>query len=162
MRRPSGRGEFLKTAGAWNDRARQVESPLFRQSDFFDPRDKVQVKYEMLRAVFVDAATVASASSAFGYSRESFYTVAEAFREKGIVGLVDGKRGPKQPRKLTSEAQQFLIEEIEKDPSVSSRELTERLAKQLRLEVSQRSVERFRSGKKKPRQPRPRQGRRRA
>jgi len=160
MRRPSGKGEFLKTARAWNDRARQVESPLFRQSDFFDPRDKVQVKYEMLRAVFADVTTVAGASRAFGYSRESFYAVADAFREKGVVGLADSKRGPKRPRKLTPEAQQFLVEEMTKDPSVSSSELTERLAKNLRVEVSQRSVERFRSGKKKPRRPRPRRRRR--
>ena len=160
MQRPSNKAEFLKSAGAWNDHARQVESSLFRQSDFFDPRDKVQVKYEMLRGVFADAMTVAGASNAFGYSRESFYTVAEAFRKKGIVGLVDSKRGPKQPRKLTPKAQRFLIEEMKKDPSVSSRELTERLAKEVRVEVSQRSVERFRSGKKKPRQPRPKPRRR--
>ena len=161
MRRTSNKGDFLKTAGAWNDRARQVDSPLFRQSDFFDPRDKVQVKYEMLRAVFADAITVAGSSSVFGYSRESFYTVAEAFRERGIVGLVDSKRGPKQPRKLTPKAQQFLVEAMQQDPAVSSRELTERLAKKLHIEVSQRSVERFRSGrKKKPRRPRPRRKRR--
>ena len=155
MRRTSRKAEFLKSAGAWNERARQVNSPLFRQSDFFDPRDKVQVKYEMLRGVFADAMTVAGASSTFGYSRESFYTVAEAFREKGLVGLVDGRRGPKQPRKLTPEAQRFLLAQLKKDPAVSSGELTERLAKELCVEVSQRSVERFRSGKKKPRRPPP-------
>ena len=151
MRRRSSKREFLKIAGAWNERADSVLSPLFQQSDFFDPRDKVQVKYEMLRAALVDEVAVSHASDQFGYSRESFYTAGDLFHKKGVLGLVDGKRGPKQPRKLRSEAQRFLENEIAKNPEVSSAELATRLAEELSIDVHRRSVERFRKEHKKKR-----------
>ena len=149
MRRKSSKRDFLKAARAWNDRARDVESELFQQSDFFDPRDKVQVKYEMLRAALVDGLNVSQASRQYGYSRESFYTAVEALREQGIPGLSDGTRGPKQARKLTPEVQRFLVQEIEKNPSVSSRVLAERVAEKLSVDVHRRSVERFRASRRK-------------
>jgi transposase len=151
MRRRSSKRVFLQSAGAWNERADVVLSQLFQQSDFFDPRDKVQVKYEMLRAALVDEVAVSHASHQFGYSRESFYTAAELFHEKGLIGLVDSKRGPKQPRKLVSEAQQFLENEIAKNPEVSSAELAKRLAAELSIDVHRRSIERFRKERKKKR-----------
>lgn len=149
MRRRESRREFLKAARAWNEHAHRVASPLFQQSDFFDPLDKVQVKYEMLRAALVDDVPVSHASQQFGYSRESFYTASDLFRDRGIVGLVDSKRGPKQPRKLTLEAQQFLENEILKDPATPSAQLVKRLAEELSIDVHRRSVERFRRERKK-------------
>ena len=151
MRRRSSKREFLKAARAWNEQARDVESALFQQSDFFDPRDKVQVKYEMLRAALVDSLNVSQASRQHGYSRESFYTAAEAFREQGVPGLAEEKRGPKGARKLTPEVQRFLVQELKKNPSVSSRELAERVAEKLAVDVHRRSVERFRAGRGKKR-----------
>ena len=141
----SSKRDFLRTARAWNDRARLVENKAFAQSEFFDPRDKVQVKYEMLRAHHVDQVSVTEASRQFGYSRESFYTAADAFEAGGVPGLVDDKRGPRLPHKLTPEVQRLLRKEIAKDPSVSSLELTERLSERLGVSVHRRSVERFRS-----------------
>ena len=125
----STKRKFLRASGAWNKRARSIENPDFAQSDFFDPRDKVQVKYEMLRSHHVHQVPVAEASRQFGYSRESFYRASEAFQDRGILGLIDQKRGPKGARKLTPEVQQFLLEEIKKDPFVSTAELVERAAK---------------------------------
>lgn len=154
MRRRSSKREFLKAARAWNEHGHLVVSPLFQQSDFFDPLDKVQVKYEMLRAALVDMVAVSHASQQFGYSRESFYTAADLLRDRGVVGLVDGKRGPKQPRKLGAEAQQFLENEIAKNPAMSAGELAKRLAEELSINVHRRSVERFRrEHKKKLRRP---------
>jgi transposase len=156
MRRKPSKRRFLEAARVWNQHADLVQSALFRQSDFFDPRDKVQVKYEMLRSSLVDQTTVSEASRQFGYSRESFYAAVQAFRDKGVLGLADGKRGPKQPRKLTPEAQRFLTQQLEKTPAASCRQLTERLAEELAVEVHHRSVERFLAGrKKKPVRPRP-------
>jgi transposase len=150
MRRQSSKREFLKAARAWNDRARMVESPLFQHSDFFDPRDKVQVKYEMLRAHGVERLPVGASSRQFGFSRESFYAALQAFRGEGVVGLVDGKRGPKQPRKLTPAVRRLLVREIDRSPGVGSQELADRVAKELGITVHRRSIERFRSecGKK--------------
>jgi transposase len=143
MRRKSSKSDYLKSVGAWNEKARLVENELFRQSDFFDPRDKAQAKYEMIRAAFVEDLNVSEASRQFGYSRESFYNTADAFREKGIVGLADNKRGPKTPRKLTAEVQQFILDSIDRGPTLSGREIAEQIQKELQIEIHHRSVERF-------------------
>jgi transposase len=144
MRRPPTKRQFLTAAGAWNHRAPLVASPLFAQSDFFDPRDKVQVKYEMLRAHAVDRAAVATVSRQFAYSREAFYTTLETFRGQGVVGLADGKRGPKGPRKLTPELQAFVRRLLERTPDISSQKLVDRIAEERGVELHRRSVERFR------------------
>ncbi|HUS96048.1 MAG TPA: helix-turn-helix domain containing protein [Hyphomicrobiaceae bacterium] len=150
MRHKQSKRQFLKEAGAWNTNARNIDSSLFAQSDFFDPRDKVQVKYEMLRLHYVDGVTVLSASRLFGYSRESFYAALEALSREGIVGLADRLRGPKAPRKLTAQVQQFLHREIQKDPTASGARLAERVEKKLGVSIHKRSIERFckMSGKK--------------
>ena len=150
--RPSKR-DFLHTARAWNERARLVEAESFVQSDFFDPRDKVQVKYEMLRAHQVDRVSITEASRRHGYSRESFYAAAEAFKARGVLGLVDEKRGPRHPRKLTQDVQEFILAEIRSDPSVSTADLVERVGRELGVRLHRRSVERFRGARKKNNDP---------
>jgi hypothetical protein len=41
----------LKQSGTANVYAKDVQDPAFAGSDFFDPRDLIQVRYEMLRRV---------------------------------------------------------------------------------------------------------------
>src|SRR5215469_639942 len=41
----------LEESGTLNPHAQNVEDPAFVDSEFFDPRDLIQVKYEMLRRV---------------------------------------------------------------------------------------------------------------
>ena len=41
----------LQESGTANPHAQDVRDPAFVDSDFFDPRDLIQVKYEMLRRV---------------------------------------------------------------------------------------------------------------
>jgi hypothetical protein len=48
--------------------AQQVTDPEFLPSQFFDARDAVQVKYEMVRKVKAGGGPVTEASAAFGYS----------------------------------------------------------------------------------------------
>lgn len=158
MSRRTSKADFLRAGRAWNERARLVDTALFAQSDFFDPRDKVQVKYEMLRAHEIERKSVTEVSRQFGYSRESFYTTAEAFHAEGVLGLIDDKRGPKEPRKLTPEVQRLLLKEIDQEPSVSSARLAEMVSEQLGVSIHRRSIERFRSnrGKKKQLRGKPR------
>lgn len=86
-----------------------VRSPLFRSDHpFFLPADKVQVKYEMLRAHAVDALRVNRAAEQFGYSRPAFYLIAAAFEERGMLGLLDEPRGRRGPLKLTPEILEFV------------------------------------------------------
>ena len=159
MRRYPTKRRFLADAGAWNDRARFVESPQFAQSDFFDPRDKVQVKYEMLRAHSVDGEAVSVVSRRFGYSRESFYTSLAALRAEGVAGLADAPRGPKGPRKLTPRVQAFIRRALARTPDISSQALADRIEAELGVAVHRRSIERFRKDlatKKAMRRRRPR------
>ena len=54
-------------------------------SDFFDPDDMIQVKYEMLRQVHVDNLSVSQAAHEFGFSRPSFYQASASFEQAGLV-----------------------------------------------------------------------------
>jgi transposase len=103
------RTEALERAGLLHPRGDAVTAQLFCcNNPFFLAADKVQVKYEMLRAVVVDGATVVAAADAHGYSRAEFYLVQAAFAERGMAGLVDGRRGRKGPTKVTAEIAAFL------------------------------------------------------
>ena len=51
----------------------RVTDPLFHDTPFFDARDAVQVKYEMLRAVRVEDRSASQAAGHFGFSRPTFY-----------------------------------------------------------------------------------------
>ena len=63
--------ERLKQYGALNPHPEKITEELFLDSmlDFFDPRDLIQVKYEMLRAVDKEGRPAKEAAKAFGFSR---------------------------------------------------------------------------------------------
>jgi len=103
------RRQALQTAGLAHPRPDAVTARLFHSGDpFFFALDKVQVKYEMLRAHFGDGDTVTAAAAAHGYSRAEFYLVAAAFEHAGMTGLLDERRGRKGPVKLTEDVHAFL------------------------------------------------------
>jgi len=97
VRRSTSKRDLLRQQGALNRRVAAVTDELFQQSEFFDPADSVQVKYEMLRQVQVEGQPVSEAARAFGFSRPSFYQVQAAFDESGLPGLLPHKRGPQRP-----------------------------------------------------------------
>ena len=134
--------EALREQGTLNPRPREVTDPLFAKDSFFDPRDLVQVKYEMLRRVQSESHSVTGAATAFGFSRPSFYQALEAFQEGGLAGLVPHKRGPKQAHKLTDEVLVFLVETRQKEPSVRAPELVRLIQERFGTKVHPRSIER--------------------
>ena len=75
-----------------------VIDPLFDQSEFFDPRDLMLVKYEMLRRVRVDGVSVVEAAERFGFSRAGFYKTLSAFQRMGLVGLIPARRASQAPQ----------------------------------------------------------------
>ena len=68
----------LRESRCLNPRPEQVTDETFRSEEFFDARDAVQAKYEMVRRVRVDGAPVTATAAAFGYSRPSYYQAAAA------------------------------------------------------------------------------------
>src|SRR5208337_2798811 len=69
---PSGRdrkrskADALVEDGALNPAPEKVRDPKFQEGGFFDPRDIVQVKYEMLRRASVEKASVTEVSEEYG------------------------------------------------------------------------------------------------
>lgn len=97
-KKPDSKEEALRAARALNPRPDAVTAPEFSGSGFFDARDLVQVKYEMLRRVREHGQRVSEASATFGFSRPSFYEAQAAFEESGLPGLnppsAPGRSGP--------------------------------------------------------------------
>ena len=96
----------LRDCGALN--THPVADALFSDNDFFDSRDLVQVKYEMLRRVHKEGESVSRAAASFGFSRPSFYKSFGEFEREGVTGLLPRKRGPRSGHKLTAEVLAFV------------------------------------------------------
>ena len=148
----SRKAAALRQHGSLNPRPESVGNDLFSTYDFFDPKDLVQVKYEMLRQVSVERGSVTEAAAQFGLSRPSFYEAQAAFQQDGLVGLLPDKRGPRRAHKLSEEIMEFLQKEKAKDADLSGAALAERLWKERQLRVHRRSIERAlaRREKKQP------------
>ena len=79
----------LRTAGALHRRPQSVRDEAFGgEQEFFDPRDRVQVRYEMLRRHRVEGRPVSTVAAAFGVSRQAFYMTDRVFEKQGIPGLL--------------------------------------------------------------------------
>jgi transposase len=129
----------------------KVRSPLFERIAFFDPNDKLQVKYEMLRSHEVEAVPIHYAAQLFGYTRQGFYQVQQAFRDQGMAGLLEKKRGRKGPVKCTPEIVAFLVGEKQREPELSGRALAERVLEELGVRVHRRTVEKVVKNLNRPR-----------
>src|ERR1700677_2936906 len=79
--------ESLKKSGTFNPRSEKVSDALFKSHDFFDARDLIQVKYEMLRRVREDAWSISRAAAEYGFSRPSFYEAQAEFEHAGLAGF---------------------------------------------------------------------------
>jgi transposase len=132
----------LRQGGTLNPRPQDVHHPMFQDSDFFDPDDMVQVKYEMLRQVHVDSQPVSQAAREFGFSRPSFYQANSSFAKAGLAGLAPLKRGPKGGHKLTPEVMEFIAANQKAEPSLSFAQLAELAKKEFDVQVHPRSIER--------------------
>jgi len=142
--------DALLKEGTLNPAPEKVSDPKFRDSEFFDPHDAVQVKYEMLRCVLVDSASVTDAAVEYGVSRPTFYQAKTSFDQSGVAGLVPKKRGPRGPHKLHGEVLAFLEKHVEPGEPIRAHELAKLVRKEFDLDVHPRTIERA-LGKKTPR-----------
>lgn len=133
---------ILQQQGNLNRRPEAVTDRLFLQDPFFDPRDLVQVKYEMLRRVQSDRQSITQAAASFGFSRPSLYQALAAFEHGGLGGLIAHKRGPKAAHKLTAEVVEFVRQRRQVDPELRADALVRLIARHFRLIVHPRSIER--------------------
>lgn len=139
---------LLRQSHTLHPHPEQVRDPLFTSgSPFFDSRDLVQVKYELLRRVRVDGYSIAEATMLFALSRPTFYAAQAAWEQAGIAGLLPEPTGPRHAHKLTEE---ILAQLQPLATTMSPPQLAQWLQEQHHLTVHPRSIERAlaRSAKK--------------
>lgn len=132
----------LRADRSLNPRPEAVTDEEFGSAGFFDARDLVQVKYEMVRRARVDGVPVSHSAAAFGFSRPSFYAAAAAVDAHGLAGLVPARPGPRRAHKLTEEVVTFALAAREDDPALGSAQLAGLIADRFGITVHPRSVER--------------------
>ena len=142
------KADALREEGALNPSPEKVRDPRFQEGEFFDPRDIVQVKYEMLRRVRVENASVTHVAEEYGVSRPTYYEARAGFEEVGIAGLVPKKRGPRGRHKLKAEVLAFLERQLVPGQPIRARELAKLVRQEFHLDVHPRTIERVLGGKK--------------
>jgi transposase len=141
----------LVADGALNPQPNNVTDPKFQEGDFFDPRDIVQVKYEMLRRVSVEGVTVTDATGEYGVSRPTYYKAKEEFDKAGVAGLVPKKRGPRGPHKLRGQILAFIEQQCVSGKPIRARAVAAMVQTKFSVEVHPRTIERALTVKKTPR-----------
>lgn len=134
--------KVLRRRGCLNRRPERVQDELFSQNDFFDAKDLVQVKYEMLRRVRVEGQAVNRAAAEFGFSRPTFYQAQENFADGGLAGLIPGKPGPRGAHKFNDEVVDYVLERQAEDPSLRTEDLVDLVQRRFGFKAHPRSLER--------------------
>jgi transposase len=147
----------LRGSRTLNPHPERVTDERFASAEFFDARDVVQVKYEMVRKVREEQAAVTSAAAAFGFSRQSFYDTAAALDAGGLAALVPAKPGPRGGHKLTAEVLAWAEDQLASRPGLREADLTGPIEAEFGVRVHPRSVEkalaRYRERSKSPEAP---------
>ena len=131
----------LRAAGALHPHSERVTDALFERAPFFDRRDRVQVKYEMLRAHDIDGRRVSEVARAFGTSRQALYAAAAAFEAQGIPGLLPRPRGPKRAHKCTDEILDFA-EQWQAVETPEERSVVDAIRRRFGVTIHPRSLQR--------------------
>jgi transposase len=136
------KADTLREQGCLHPHPEKVTDEAFVASAFFDRRDLVQVKYEMLRRVRVDGQSVSQSAAGFGLSRPSYYQAQAAYAEGGLPALLPKKPGPRRAHKLSEEVVRALREALADQPELGPRELVELAEERFGISVHRRSIER--------------------
>ena len=132
----------LKEHGCLNPHAETVRDELFVSNAFFDPRDLLQVKYEMLRRVREDGVPVSHAAASFGVSRPTWYQAQRAYEARGWPGLLPARPGPRRPHKLSDEVVETLSAAKSEQPELTADDLVELVRTRFGISIHRRSIDR--------------------
>jgi transposase len=150
----NSRGQDPKTTalardGVLNPHPEGVRDPLFNDNPFFDPKDLVQVRYEMVRRHQNDGTAISDVAETFGVSRPTFYKAQSALAGQGLAGLVPRQRGPKGGHKISAEVLSFVEEVKAAAPGLTLPQVIGMIAERFGRDVHRRSLERALARKKK-------------
>jgi transposase len=139
--------EALRQQGTLHPNPEAVRDEAFQRDEFFDPRDLVQVRYEMLRRRKVDGDDVTQVADNFGISRQAYYVTEAAFEKKGIAGLLPRPRGPQRAHKCSDEVLDF-VEQWHPD-AFAPETVTQAVQKRFGVSIHPRSLARALARRKK-------------
>ena len=142
--------DSLKDNGSFNRRYMNVHADVFKTGPFFDARDLIQVKYEMLRAVVKDNVRVTDVPDEFGFSRKTYYQINKTFEDGGLNALIPKKPGPKGPNKLHGKVSEFIDSYVSDHKNAKAREIATQLEKVLGVRIHPRTIERYFEKKTNP------------
>ncbi len=134
--------DSLREQGCLHPHPEKVTDEAFVENEFFDARDLLQVKYEMLRRVRVDGLAVSHVAVGFGLSRQSYYQALAAHLAGGLPALRPRKPGPRRAHKLSDKVIAVLRQALVEQPDMSSRDLVALVQKRFAMSVHPRSIER--------------------
>jgi len=154
MTKPKGdsKAKALREHGSLHPHPEKVTDELFGTTEFFDVRDLVQVKYEMLRRVRVDGHSVSESAARFGLSRPSYYQALDTFEQSGLPALLPRKPGPRRAHKLSPQVLAALREALSEQPELDSKDLVRLVQERFGISVHRRSIERALKREEKKRQ----------
>jgi transposase len=141
----------LKRTGTLNPHPADISDTLFKENPFFDPKDLLQVRYEMLRRHSVEGHSIVDIAANFGVSRPTVYQTQLAFEQAGLSGLLPKRRGPKEGHKLSEEVIEFVRRLRAADTSLTT--CIQAIQEKFSIRVHRRSLERALRSKKKPPNP---------
>ena len=132
--------DTLKKTGCFNNNHENVTASIFESTPFFDRKDIVQVKYEMIRAVSKDEGSITEIADTYGFSRKSYYQASEAFKSGGLYALIPKKTGPKGPYKLNAEVLGFIDSYLADHKSAKAKEISIWLETEKGVKVHLRTI----------------------
>jgi transposase len=139
---PDSKCESLRRSATLNAHPECVSDALFQSHPFFDRRDLLQVKYEMLRGVITEGQPVGSTAAAFGFSRMSFCQLRKRFHTEGLFGLLPQTKGPRRSHKLSADVLIWIENTLQAEPELRLRELPGRVQQYFGFSIHLRSIER--------------------
>jgi transposase len=153
-RHHDAKSRFLAQRGALHPHPERIQDVLFHNGLFFDPRDLIQVHYEMVRRYQTDGQAASRVARSYGISHQSLYLVAQAFRNFGMTGLFPGKRGPRAAHKCTDAVMAFVRDRRSRQPQLTLDELLRAIRQDLGISLHRRTLERHLEKKRhRPSQP---------
>ena len=143
------KSEALAQDGVLNPSPEAVHDALFAGNPFFDAKDLVQVRYEMVRRHQVDGTAISDAAATFGVTRPTFYKAQNALQTTGLAGLLPSRRGPRSGHKFSTEVVAFVADLKTASPALTTSQCVGAIEARFRIKVHRRSLERALARKKK-------------
>jgi len=104
--------------------------------------DEIACKFAMLLEGKCMGLGPTQAAEKYGYTKQRFFQLLDAFQQEGSAALMSKKKGPKTNYVRTDNAVSQVIRHRFLDPDANAAVITQKM-KQTGIKISQRSVERI-------------------